>query len=317
MRVLITGINGFVGSHLMDYLVTTTPEAELHGTVYNASTAALPRRAQYHALDLRDADAARALLNTVQPDQIYHLAAQSFVPRSFEAPWDTLENNIKPLANMIAACLQLRMQPRLLVISSAQIYSTPPDGQPITEDTPLRPSNPYSVSKVAADLLALQYFLSHKLPIIRARPFNHFGPGQSEQFVAADFAMQIARIEAGRQEPVLLVGNLSAQRDYADVRDVVRAYRLLMEQGIPGEAYNIASGKVYSIQTLLDTLLSFSPENIEVRVDPVRFRPVDVPLIRGEYTRLHNATGWQPEIPFEQTVRDVLDDCRHRAAEAS
>jgi GDP-4-dehydro-6-deoxy-D-mannose reductase len=197
------------------------------------------------------------------------------------------------------------------VVSSAEIYG-PGDGSAITEDAPLCPSSPYGVSKVAQDLLGLQYHLSHDLPLMRARPFNHFGPGQREGFVAPDFAMQVARIEAGLQAPVLEVGNLAARRDFTDVRDIVRAYHLLLEQGEPGAAYNIASGTAHSVQEILDTLISFSRASITVRADPARFLPVDVPVRLGSAERLRAATGWQPQIPFEQTLRDLLDECRQR-----
>jgi GDP-4-dehydro-6-deoxy-D-mannose reductase len=161
-------------------------------------------------------------------------------------------------------------------------------------------------------MLGLQYYLSHRMPIMRARAFNHLGPGQNQRFVAPDFAMQISRIEAGQQPPEIYVGDLSAQRDFTDVRDVVRAYCLIMERGVPGEVYNVASGKAYSIQMLLETLLKHSSANIRVVVDSARIRPTEIPVLRGDATRLYKATGWQPQISFEQTLLDVLNDCRER-----
>lgn len=268
---------------------------------------------QYFALDLKDETALRQVVEQAQPDHIYHLAAQASPRRSFSQPWETLENNIRSQLNVFLACLSLGIQPRILIVSSAEIYGpVQPDQLPIRETAPLRPTNPYGVSKVAQDMLGLQYWLSHHLPILRARPFNHFGPGQSEGFVAIDFSIQIARIEAGQQEPVIEVGNLSAMRDFTDVRDVVRAYRLIMEKGIPGEVYNVASGRAYSIQSLLDTLLGYSTTRIEIRTDAARMMPIDVPIIQGDTTRLREATGWQPMIGFEQTVLDILNDCRKR-----
>lgn len=313
VRVLITGVGGFVGRHLSRLILETTPEVELHGTVL----AGIPHSALpsviCHEIELRDERAVHDLIAAVQPQQIYHLAAQASPRRSFIIPWDTLENNIRAQLNLILACLALNTRPRLLVISSAEIYgSVRPEQLPINEEAPLRPGNPYGVSKIAQDMLGLQYYLSHQMPIIRARPFNHFGPGQSEGFVAPDFAIQIARIEAGQQEPVIRVGNLAAQRDFTDVRDVVRAYRLLMERGIPGEAYNIASGQIYSIQKLLDTLLGFSTRRITIETDPARMLPLDIPIIQGDAARLRETTGWQPQIAFEDSLRDTLDDCRAR-----
>jgi len=228
-----------------------------------------------------------------------------------------LENNIKAQLNIIQACLALKLQPRVLVISSAEIYGPlRPDQQPINEDAPLRPTNPYGVSKVAQDMLGLQYYLSHKLPILRVRPFNHFGPGQSEGFVATDFAVQVARIELGLQNNVIEVGNLTAERDFTDVRDVVQAYIMIVEKGTPGEVYNVASGKPYSIQYLLDVLLKYSTASIQVQVSPARMLPVDVPIVRGDATRLHRLSGWQPSIPFETTILDVLNDWRSRVRQS-
>jgi GDP-4-dehydro-6-deoxy-D-mannose reductase len=200
----------------------------------------------------------------------------------------------------------------MLVISSGDIYGEQPGQVPPNEDAPLRPSNPYAVSKVTQDMLALQYFLSNDLPILRVRPFNHLGPGQSPGFVATDFGLQIARIEAGQQEPVIHVGSLSAERDFTDVRDVVRAYRLIMERGAPGEAYNVASGRTWTIGALLDMLLALASVSISVASDTARLRPGSPSKVWGDATRLHEATGWQPTIPLEQTARDVLDDCRQR-----
>ncbi len=313
MRVLITGLGGFVGSHLAQHLLDSIPGVEIHGTIIEPYHDSAASRLACHLIELRDSEAVVDLMARVQPDHIYHLAAQAFVPRSFEFPWETLENNILAQLNVIQACLRLNTRPRILVISSAEIYGVvKPEELPLREDAPFRPTSPYSVSKVAQDMLALQYYLSHQLSIMRARPFNHLGPGQNERFVAPALAMQIARIEAGQQEAAIHVGDLSALRDFTDVRDIVRAYRLIMEKGTPGEAYNIASGKAYSIQTLLDTLLGFTSLNIPVALDPALLRPAEIPVLRGDATRLYNATGWQPQIPFEQTLLDVLNHCRER-----
>ncbi|MBC8100272.1 MAG: GDP-mannose 4,6-dehydratase, partial [Armatimonadetes bacterium] len=264
MRVLITGAGGFVGRHLTAHLVATTPDIDLHGTVFGASEAALDG-AVTHQIDLRDEAAVCALIAELKPDAIYHLAGQAFVPRSFEAPWETLEVNIRAQLNLFLGCLACKLAPRILITASAEIYGAA-QHMPITEDAPLLPSSPYSVSKVAQDLLGYQYHLSHGLPVLRARAFNHFGPGQDARFVAPAFAMQIARIEAGLQPPVLQVGDLTAQRDFTDVRDIVRAYQLLLTHGDPGVAYNIASGQAHSIQRLLGTLLEATRVPIDIQV---------------------------------------------------
>lgn len=308
MRVLITGATGFVGRHLIHYLADTIPGVEIYGTAFTPETTSLP--VSIHSLDLRDEEAVRRLLEQVQPDQIYHLAALASPRRSFDHPWETLENNIRAQLNLTLACLYHSITPRLLVISSAEVYA--PLAVPLNEETPFNPTNPYGVSKIAQDMLGLQYYQSHHLPILRARPFNHIGPGQGLGFVAPDFAMQIARIEAGQQQPVLEVGNLAARRDFTDVRDVVRAYHLIIEQGQPGEVYNVASGSARSIQELLDTLLSLSSTRIEVRINPARFMPIDVPVKQGDASRLYQATGWEPVISFEQTLQDILNECRQR-----
>jgi GDP-4-dehydro-6-deoxy-D-mannose reductase len=244
---------------------------------------------------------------------VYHLAAQAFVPRSFSHPWETLENNIRSQLNLILACLELDPMPRMLAVSSAEIYGVvSPDKVPMHEDLALHPTSPYSVSKVTQDMLALQYQQSHDLPIMRARPFNHFGPGQNERFVAPAFAMQIARIEAGLQEPVINVGDLSARRDFTDVRDIVAAYHLIVEHGTPGAVYNVASEKAYSIRQLLETLISFARMDIKINIDESRLRPVHIPVLLGDATRLREETGWSPTYTFEQSLLDVLNDCRER-----
>lgn len=315
MRIFITGAGGFVGGHLVDYLLAQS-DLSLHAAVFlpPGQNPRLDGRdvAQYH-VDLRSEDAIAAVLNVAQPEMVIHLAAMADVGQSFKNPWPTLENNIAAQVNLFQAIRRLKVVPRVLIVSSAEIYGaaggTP---EPLDENRAFEPTSPYSVSKVAQDMLGLQYFLSHQIPIIRARPFNHIGPSQRGGFVAADFASQIAAIEAGEQEPVMYVGNLDAERDFTDVRDVVRAYHLMATLGEPGEAYNVCSGHAHSIQYLLDTLLSYSTAEIEVRRDPARMRPSDVPRRLGDATKLRNITGWEPVIPFEQTLLDILNDWRER-----
>lgn len=313
MRVLITGAGGFVGGHLIHHLKQTMPDAELHGTTLFEHDLGRYEGTTFHVIDLKDRGHVVELLNQTQPDHVYHLAAQAFVPRSFEDPWETLENNILSQLNIIESYLELGIKPRTLVISSSEIYGNVTEDQlPVTEETPFKPTNPYSVSKVTQDMLAYQYHLSHGLPLMRTRAFNHFGPGQSERFVAPAFAMQVARIEAGLQEPTIKVGNLSAARDFTDVRDIVRAYGLVMNSGEPGQVYNIASGQAYTAQKILDILVGLSNVSVTIEVDPARLRPVEVPVVIGSRDRLEQHTGWRPEIPFEQSVSDILADCRQR-----
>ena len=317
MRILITGASGFVGHHLADFLGRAQPTATLIGTQLAPSETMSPALQAARTIDLKSYEQVHTLLDDCQPDVIYHLAAQAFVPRSFEDPWETLENNIRAQVNIIQTCLQTQLRPRIVIVSSAEIYGAVGSGElPLNEDARILPSNPYSVSKVAQDMLGLQYYLSHELPIMRARPFNHIGPGQNLRFVAPSFALQIARIEAKQQEAVIYVGNLEARRDFTDVRDIVRAYHLIAQRGLPGQAYNVASGIALSIRQLLDTMLSMTDEDIDVRVDSKRLRPVDIPEIRGDAGKLRRDTGWHPHYTFEATLRDVLADCRQRVANA-
>lgn len=313
MRILITGVNGFVGNHLAHHLLTQSPEPEVHGTVFGAMNAPLPPEIICHPLDLKDEEDTSRLIAEVRPDCIYHLAATAVVHRSFESPWATLENNILSQLHVLLGCLGAGIAPRTLIVSSSEVYGADqPTDQPTTEDAALRPTNPYGVSKIAQDMLGLQYYLSHQFPIMRARPFNHIGPGQNLGFVAADFASQIAKIEAGLQEPVMLVGELSSERDFTDVRDIVRGYHLIVERGTAGEVYNIASGRVYTIHYLLNILLSYSTSQIQVQSKSTGLRSSGVTRSWGDATRLRTATGWQPHIPIEDTLRDVLNDWRQR-----
>jgi GDP-4-dehydro-6-deoxy-D-mannose reductase len=315
LDVLITGAGGFVGGHLVTYLTRAT-DSRLHGTLiseaerYPALSAACP---DLWTLDLRDPAAVREMLQAVRPERIFHLAGQAYVPRSFDHPWDTLETNIRGTLNLLRAVQELDLPTRVLVVGSAEIYGVVrPDQLPLTEDTPFAPSSPYSVSKVAQDMLALQYTLAYRIFTIRMRPFNHIGPGQNDRFAASNWAMQIAEIEAGKREPVVYVGDLSAARDFTDVRDVVRAYVLALDRGEPGGVYQVCSGQAHTMQSILDKLISLSHVSIEVRVDAQRLRPTDIPILVGDYSRLRNRTGWQPEIPIDQSLRDVLDNWRQR-----
>jgi GDP-4-dehydro-6-deoxy-D-mannose reductase len=312
MRLLITGINGFVGGHLAEHLLASAV-GDVWGLARQPSFV-LPElrgRVEFVAADLGEFDQAVAALASVQPDLIFHLAGQSNVPRSFAEPAQTLTTNILAQLNLFQAALRLKQNPLFLIVCSNEIYGrVAPDDLPIDEDTPLRPVSPYAVSKATQDLLAYQYYVSHKLRTIRLRPFNHIGPRQTEQFVASAFAAQIARIEAGGQEPLLRVGDLAAERDFTDVRDMVGAYALAAQHGEPGQAYNIGSGRTVSIRWLLDTLLAFSACDIAVEPDPARMRPADVPRVVCDSRRFRERTGWAPQIPLEQTLYDILEHWR-------
>ena len=317
MQALITGAGGFVGKHVLAFLLAHT-DWELRGTVYPRPVADQPTEARLclQYADLRDAEGVRALVGEVQPDFIFHLAAQSFVPTSFADPWDTLENNIRSELNILEAVRRSGREVRVLVVGSNEEMGAPEPGElPQTEESPLRPNNPYAVSKVGQDFLGLQYYLAYGIPVVRVRPFNHTGPGQSPRFVVPAFARQIARIEAGLQEPVMKVGNLDAARDFTDVRDIVRAYHLAVTQGQPGEVYTLASGRPQSVRGLLEEMLSYSSAEIRVESDPALYRPVDVPVVYGSAEKFRRRTGWEPRIPFEQTLRDTLEYWRGQVGE--
>ena len=315
MRALITGINGFVGGHLAEHLLASGWEVWGIGRQPALALAALRGRASYVSADLEARGGATEALREARPDAIFHLAGQAFVPRSFEDPAGTLATNIFAQLNLLLALIELRLDPRVLVAGSNEMYGRIlPEQLPVNEAVPLAPVSPYAVSKAAQDLLALQYHHSHGVKAIRARPFNHIGPRQDARFAVSSFARQIARIEAGLQPPALHVGNLEARRDFTDVRDMARAYALAAERAAPGEAYNIGSGRATSLREIVDTLLAHSNAPIEVIVDPARFRPVDIPEVVCDATRFRAATGWQPAIPLDQTLRDILDDWRGRVA---
>lgn len=308
MRALITGITGFAGGHLAQILLDRGDDVLGVARSHTKTLDYLSHPIEPIIADLRDPDVVNRLIDDIQPDVIYHLAGQAFVPRAWTNPWDTMENNIRPQLNILEAMVKHNSQARLLVSTSNEVYGRISEEQlPVRETSPLAPHNPYGVSKVGQDLLALQYHLSHGLDVLRARSFNHIGPRQSPFFVAASFAKQIAEIEAGLSEPILHVGNLEAQRDFTDVIDVTRAYALLVDHGVAGEAYNVGTGRAYSIQYLLDMLRGYSNLDIEVQQDPERMRPSDIPLVYADNNKLCSQTGWQPLYKFEDSLQRVLD----------
>lgn len=309
LKALITGISGFVGSHLAEYLLDV-PAWEVAGTFYHQPDHIehLRSRVRLFRADLSRPEEAQAVLEDYRPDCIFHLAAQSLTARSHQDPWQTLEANIRMQLNVLEGVRRLNLPARLLVVGSGEEYGrVHPDELPIREEQPFRPLNPYAVSKIAQDMLGLQYHLSYGLDVVRVRPFNHIGPRQRLGFVAPDFAHQIAEAEAGRREPVIRVGNLDVSRDFSDVRDVVRAYYLAVVKGEAGEVYNIGSGQARSIRELLEGLLRLSTIPLRCEESPAQARPVDIPCIRADFSKFHARTGWKPEIPFEQSLKDILD----------
>jgi len=316
-KVLVTGITGFVGSHLTDYLLTL-PNLKIYGIRrWRSRTEHIEHLADAITLmecDMRDPTSMKRIIASVRPDKIFHLAAQSFVPTSWHAPAECLTTNILGNLNLLEAVREASIDPWIQIAGSSEEYGLVHDYElPITEENPLRPLSPYGVSKVAQDLLGFQYFQSYGLKIVRTRGFNHTGPRRADVFVSSNFARQIAMIERRRQEPVIRVGNLDAKRDFTDVRDMVRAYWLALERCDPGEVYNICSGKAYTIREVLDLILSMTTVKVDVKQDASRLRPSDVPVLLGDSSKFRARTGWEPKIPFEQTLADVLDYWRQRA----
>jgi GDP-4-dehydro-6-deoxy-D-mannose reductase len=298
VRALITGGRGFVGTWLSAYL-----RAEGDQVV-----------SIDQEVEITDAAAVREAVIAVGPDALYHLAALTHVGRSWADPGEVFRVNALGTLNVLEAARACARAPRVLITSSAEVYgSVTAEELPVREEAPLAPVTPYGASKVATEFLAIQAHLGHGLPVIRVRPFNHVGPGQSSGFVVPSFASHIveARSSGAKSIPV---GNLAARRDLTDVRDVVRAYRLLIEQGAPGEVYNVCSGHDVSIEEVARMLLELAGVDLQFVVDPALARPVDVPVLRGDPAKLHAATGWEPEIDLSRTLRDVLDHCSEKVA---
>ena len=317
MKVLITGITGFAGSHLADYILTNHPEVDVFGTIRWRSRREniqhIEEKITLFEADMKDAGSLNRCLESIKPERVFHLAAQSFVPTSWNCPAETFAINTIGQINLFEAVLNLNLSPRIQVAGSSEEYgAVQPDELPMKETNPLRPLSPYAVSKVAQDLLGWQYYQSYGLKIIRTRGFNHTGPRRGDVFICSNFAKQIAEIEAGKRDPVIRVGNLEAQRDFTDVRDIARAYWLALEKGEEGDVYNIGTGKAYMMKDILDRLLSMSTVEVEVEVDSQRLRPSDVPVLISDCSKFTNLTGWKPEIPFHDSLRDLLQFWRER-----
>jgi len=316
MKVLITGITGFAGSHLAEYLLKLGG-IEVYGTRRWRSRMEnihhIKDKIKFVECDLRDYSSMIRAIEQTKPDRIFHLAAQSFVPTSWIVPSDTITTNINGNLYLFEACREAGINPLIQIACSSEEYGMVYENEvPIKETNPLRPLSPYAVSKVGQDMLSYQYYQSYKIPIIRTRGFNHSGPRRPSIFVCSDFARQIVDIEKGMRKPIIYVGNLEAVRDFTDVRDMVRAYWLALEKGEPGEVYNISTGKGYKIKELLNMLLSLSKVKVEIREDSSRLRPSDVPLLIGDNSKFVKRTGWKPEIPFKITLEDLLDYWRSR-----
>lgn len=316
MRVLITGITGFVGSHLAEYALGKGVEVigSIRWRSKTENIEHLRSRVTLVESDLRDLSSVQGLVEAANADYVVHLAAQSFVGASWQTPAETFYTNTVSQVNLLEAIRVRPKKPRFLVIGSSEEYGlVHEDELPIRETNPLRPLSPYAVSKVAQDLMGYQYWKSYGLSIVRSRAFNHEGPRRGDVFVTSNFAKQVAEIEAGLREPVVYVGNLEARRDYSDVRDIVQGYWFLLERGEPGDVYNLCSGRSWTIQEVLDFFLREARvSGIVVKQDPARLRPSDVPHLLGDASKVRKEVGWQPAISFERTLLDTLEYWRRR-----
>ncbi len=315
MKALITGATGFAGSHLAELLLKENHEVfglyRWRSRMENVEQ--IKNQMTWVEGDLLDVHSLDRIFKEHQFDWVFHLAAQSFVPTSWISPTQTLEVNLVGSANLFESIRKAGQSPVIQIAGSSEEYGlVKPEETPISEKNELRPLSPYGVSKLAMDFLGYQYFQSYGLKIIRTRGFNHEGPRRGEVFVISNFAKQVAEIEKGKQSPIIRVGNIDSQRDFTDVRDMVRAYVLAVQKCEPGEVYNIASERSVYIKDMLNDLIKLSTIAIKIEQDPARMRPSDVTVLLGDATKFKQATGWKVEIPFEQTLSDVLEYWRAR-----
>lgn len=310
MKALIIGGAGFVGSYLIDHLQN---DCEWSVSVTKLENENIEQNnVDIYNLDILDKDSIITLLKKVRPDYIFHLAAQSSVSLSWKNPSLTIDVNVKGSVNVLDAVRELDYKPRILLIGSGEEYGhILPDEVPIAEENPTRPGNIYAATKACMNMIGKIYADAYQMDIILVRAFNHIGPKQSPVFVVADFCKQVAEIEKGLREPIIRVGNLSAKRDFTDVRDVVRAYSLLIQEGVAGETYNIGSSKAIAIEDILKMILSLTNFNIKVEVDHNRIRPTDIPIIEANINKLRDLIDWKITKPVEYTLKDIIDYWRN------
>ncbi len=308
MKAFITGINGFVGSHLTEFLLGKG--YEVSGLIFEKNRtekiSGVIKKTRLYEGDVKDYGLLKDVLEESHPEEVYHLAGLSHVQHSWKNELETYRVNFLGTYNLLEAIKELKLNTKNLIIGSSDEYGkVNPDQLPIRENYPLMPLSPYGVSKACQELLALRYARSEGIHVVAVRSFNHTGPRQEPYFVCSDFAKQIAEAEKGLREPVIYIGDLRTERDFTDVRDVVEAYHLLLERGKSGEVYNVCSGKAFSINWVLERLLTLTGKVVTVKEDPKRLRPIDITIRIGDNRKIKEATGWQPVIPMERTLEDL------------
>lgn len=310
MKALVIGATGFVGPYLIkaikEYMHCEAVATKLPSEKINVSDARIMN------LNILNPDEILTILSDEKPDYVFHLAAQSSVALSWKQPSLTVDVNINGALNLLNCIREMKENPKVLIVGSGEEYGyVTKNVIPIKEDADLDPGNVYAVTKVTQNMMSSIYSRAYGLNLVMTRSFNHVGPGQSPQFVVSDFCNQVARIEKGLQEPVIKVGNLSAKRDFTDVRDVVKAYTMLIQYGVAGETYNVGSGRAITIRELLDLIISKTDKKIEIVIDQERLRPADIPIIEADTSKIYRDTGWKKEIPIEKTIEDMLDYWRN------
>lgn len=315
MKTLITGISGFAGGYLSEYLAENK-DYEIHGISLKGDSSSLPPlirdRVKIHQANLLDSQKVEDIISEIKPDFIYHLAALSSPRKSFDEPQITISNNVNSEISILEAVKNLNLkETRILIVSSADIYGTVSEKYlPINEETPLNPTNPYSVSKITQDFLGLMYSNAFGTKVIRVRPFNHTGPKQTDLFVIPAFCRRIVAAKKDGTN-IIKVGNLKAKRDFTDVRDMVRAYVLAIEKGLAGEVYNLGSGVSYSMEEIVDKLIAYAGGGVKKEVDKSLFLPADNPNLVCDYSKFSELTRWKPEISLDKTLKDTLDYWRN------
>lgn len=315
MTVLVTGAGGFVGQYMVEALLARGDQVDALYRTQKSSERfrRFGKKLRKHSCDLLDRTRLQKIVAGISPDAVIHLAGLSQVSASWEDPHTVFQVHVLGTLNLLTSLRRIEHPCKILVVGSSDVYGkVPRKAQPVRESQPFAPVSPYGVSKAAQDLLALLYARSFEMDIVLARPFNHTGPGQREDFVVPSFALQLVRIEKGLQEPVIRTGNLKPVRDFTDVRDVVSAYELLLKKGRKGEAYHICRGQGHSISQMLRLLIKLSGISCHILRDPERERPVDIPYLVGSFAKIKRETGWKPKLPLQQTLKDMLLFFRRR-----